>query len=93
MRPKGAEFNLEKYPACWKQYENGVCVFNPWALVDAVVDQDVDRVNTLKQFSIHDIKIKDIDGYTALHKEAQAGNLEAVKLLVEAGVDVNSVEN
>jgi len=89
LRSEGAECNLEKYPAWWKQYENGVCVFDPWALVEAVLAQDEDQVNALKQAGRHDINIKDIYYKTALHREAEKGNLEAVKLLLEAGSDLN----
>jgi len=92
LRSKGSECNLEKYPACWKQYENGVCVLeavDPMALVEAVLAQDEDQVNALKQAKRHDINIKDIHGNTALHREALEGNLEAVKLLLEAGSDLN----
>jgi ankyrin repeat protein len=78
----------------WKQYNNGFC-FDPLALVDAVLARDENLVNSLKQAGKHDINVPGYEynyGYctgTALHRETEKGNLESMKLLVQAGADVN----
>jgi ankyrin repeat protein len=70
-------------------YYKGVCVPDPYALIDAVLARDGDRVNALKRAGKHDIDVVDERGNTALSRESYQGNFESVTLLVQAGADVN----
>ena len=85
----GAKCSYHKFPTDWLQKDSGVW-FEPLALVEAVLDRDEDRFNELKRNGAHDIDVADSFGRTALYRESEKGNLESVKLLQQAGADVNS---
>jgi ankyrin repeat protein len=81
LRSLGAECKERDYPKIWKDYNKGICVFEPSALVDAVLARDKDRVDSLKQAGKHDIDVVDEEGHTTLQRELEKRNAESVRLL------------
>lgn len=58
-------------------------------LITAASEGNVDEVKTLLEYGSLDLNQGDYDHRTALHLAANEGHLEVVKLLCEAGADVN----
>lgn len=58
-------------------------------LMTAARRHDVEAVGTLLQAREIDVNLSDIDGWTAMHHAAQAGNTRIIGQLVNAGLDVN----
>ena len=58
-------------------------------LITAASEGNVEEVRTLLEFGSMDLNQGDYDHRTALHLAANEGHLEVVKLLCEAGADVN----
>ena len=58
-------------------------------LITAASEGNVEEVNVLLEFGSMDLNQGDYDHRTALHLAANEGHLEVVKLLCEAGADVN----
>lgn len=61
-------------------------------LIQAASDGDVNEVRALLEFGSVDLDKGDYDGRTSLHLASGEGRLEVVKLLCEAGADVNVVD-
>lgn len=58
-------------------------------LITAASEGDVEEVRTLLEFGSMDLNQGDYDRRTALHLAANEGHLEVVKLLCEAGANIN----
>ena len=62
-------------------------------LIDAIDEEDIDRVNKLLSDKNIDINETDDDGFTPLMFACSEGNKEIVKLLVKSGADLNLQDN
>lgn len=61
------------------------------SLIGAVKRGDVDRLRELLASESGDVNAIDVDGRNALHHATQRGNVEAVKLLIDAGCSIETV--
>ena len=67
--------------------------FNRYNLIEAVKNNDINRVNSILNNGKANINAKDRDGWTALIWASCKGDLEIVKLLVESGADIDAKDN
>ena len=67
--------------------------FNRYNLIEAVKNNDINRVNSILNNGKANINAKDRDGWTALIWASCKGDLEIVKLLVENGADIDAKDN
>jgi ankyrin repeat protein len=74
------------------EYENGICIFDTNAFLDAITANDQELINKFKKAVKNNIDIVDCKGDTDLHRFASNGDFEAVKFLVKAGAQLN-IEN
>lgn len=63
--------------------------FNRYNLIEAVKNNDINKINSILKSGKADINSKDKYCETALMIASYKGNLEIVKLLVDNGADVN----
>ena len=67
--------------------------FNRYNLIEAVKNNDINRVNSILNNGKANINAKDRDGWTALIWASCKGDLEITKLLVENGADIDAKDN
>ena len=67
--------------------------FSRYNLIEAVKNNDINRVNSILNNGKENINAKDRDGWTALIWASCKGDLEIVKLLVESGADIDAKDN
>jgi ankyrin repeat protein len=58
--------------------------------IKAIENNDIDLINHCIINRLIDLDIKDFNGKTVLHYACYNGNIEIVKLLIEAGADINA---
>jgi ankyrin repeat protein len=64
------------------EYENGICVFDTDAFLDAINANDQEFINKYKQAVKNYIDAVDPVGDTCLHRDARGGDVEVLKFLV-----------
>lgn len=67
--------------------------FNIYNLIEAVKNNDINKINSILKSGKADINSKDKYCETALMIASCKGNLEIVKLLVDNGADINIKNN
>ena len=66
---------------------------NRYNLIEAMKNNDINKINSILKSGKADINSKDKYCETALMIASYKGNLEIVKLLIDNGADINAKDN